>query len=345
MTKKVRKMIVASVNRSAMIAWDSRPRVPEPPPTTLTEPAHINPTVKPAGTKEENSGNGQLENEKDGTTVRILPARPVWGEIAHDGWSSPTSPVLSNLQYTTVILELPHLIEAKAVSLAPLEPAAQPPLADIRAVELLQRPAAMGLRDYIGHLTSTGIVTSLTAATDFLAVYEHARFSGRPISESEFRELMKHFAELLRSINSLSPAILASLDIESPESDIDDDGTSTSTPETERSRSVASSLAPSSRSNSQGTVRTAPSRRIGTNGSHSKIRDGFMTAPATPRSKKKTILRTRSANSFAQSRLPYNGSGSSSDSSRSVSQASVIRLRRTSEEGALSYTLNIPPSR
>ncbi len=96
-TKKVRKMIVASLNRSAAIAWDSRPRVPDHPATIISAPDRGNPTVRPADTQgEDKEGDGLLENEKDETIVTIPPLRPVWGEIAHNGWSSPTSPDLAN---------------------------------------------------------------------------------------------------------------------------------------------------------------------------------------------------------------------------------------------------------
>jgi hypothetical protein len=210
---------------------------------------------------------------------------------------------------------------------------------------LLQRPAAMGLRDYIGQLTDVGIITSASTTTEFLASYEYARFAARPLSEHEFRDLMKLFAEVLRSMNPLSADVLASLEIDPPESDIDDDGgSSTSTPVTERSRSIASSRKVGSRTSSEGTIRTAPSRRPGTNSSPSKSRRGFSTAPATP-SKTRVISRTPSMNSFAQSRRPYNGSnGASSESLRSTSQGSVIKLSRTNE-GELPYTLNIPGAR
>ncbi|PVH76176.1 hypothetical protein DL98DRAFT_359779, partial [Cadophora sp. DSE1049] len=249
--KKVRKMIVASLSRSAVIAWDSRPRVPEQPAVVVSEPENRTDVAEPVdqtadGRNKEKHGlfrraRSQLEPEEH--TVTIPPPSPVWGEISHNGWSSPTSPDLPDLQYTTVVLELPHLIEAKAVSLAPADPdsTSEPPLPDIRAVDLLQRPAAMGLREYICQLVSLGVIGLPPTATNFLTQYEYARFSGRTLSETQFRELMRHFAELLRSMNALSPAILTSLDIDSPESDIDDDGSSSSTPVTPRSRSLVSS--------------------------------------------------------------------------------------------------------
>jgi hypothetical protein len=345
--KKVRRMIVASLNRSAAIAWDSRPRIPTEPSTIVSEPENCDVIAKPAdGDSKKAGSSGAVPKEETGT---IPPARPVWGDIAHNGWSTPTSPDLPNLQYVTVILELPHLIEARAVSLAPPDPesTSESPLPDIRAVDLLQRPAAMGLRDYIGHLTSVGVISSPSIATDFLASYEYARFSSRPLSENQFRDLMKQFAEVLRSMIPLTPAILASLDIDPLESDTDgDEVSSTSTPTTTRSRSLTSSRSTASRDSSEGTIRTAPSRNPGPNGSPRKNREQFSTAPPTPKSKKRVISRTPSANSFAQSRRPYNGSsGDSSESLRSTSQGSVIRLSKTNVEGELPYVLKIPKAR
>ncbi len=350
--KKVRKMIVKSLSRSAVVAWDSRPRIPDRPAIVVSEPQNrvdIVESTSKAAEKENKAKHGffrrvrsQMEPEEH--TVTIPPPAPVWGDISHNGWSSPTSPDLPNLQYTTVILELPHLIEARAVSLAPADPktSSDPPLPDIRAVDLIQRPASMGLREYIGHLVSLGVMTSPPVASGFLAEYEYARFSGRTLSEDQFRELMRRFANLLRSMGSISPAILTSLDVDGPESDIDDDVSSSLTPVTPRSRSLASSRSVSSCSSSGGTIRTGPARSSATNGTPSK-RQKFSTAPATPKSKKRIISRSPSINSFAQSRRPFNGSNESSGSSlRSMSQGSVIRLSDAHEDG---FILAVPPSR
>ena len=114
---------------------------------------------------------------------------------------------------------------------------------------------------------------------------------------------------------------------------------------TDRLRSVASSRKVGSRSSSEGTIRTALSRHPGTTSSPSKSRREFSTAPATP-SKRRTISRTPSMISFAQSRRPYNGSsGASSESLRSTGQGSVIKLSQTNEEGELPYMLTIPGAR
>ena len=351
--KKVRKMIAGSLSRSSAIAWDSRPRIPSQPYAVRPESESRGPVARTAEPEKGEEIPHKLRKshergEKGGPTIVIPSPKPVWGEIAHNGWSSPTSPDLPNLQYVTVILELPHLIEARAVSLAPPDGAStsEPPLPDIRAVDLLQRPAAMGLRDYITHLINLGVITSPSTATEFLAAYEFARFSGRPLAEPQFRDLMREFAAILRNMAPLSAAILASLDINAPESDIDDDATSSSTPATQRSRSLISSGNANSRVGSEGTIRTAPSRRVETNGTPMMRREEFSTAPATPRSKKRAVSTSPGANSFAQSRRShYRGSGTSSDSLRSTSQFSVVKLSRTNKEGEPPYALNIPRAR
>ncbi|KAG0652635.1 Defect at low temperature 1 [Hyphodiscus hymeniophilus] len=356
-SKNTRQMIEAGLRRSAAIAWESRPRTGTHTTTIVNEPDtkdgyvgihEAEPEPPKKGKQKEHTflHRHRSNTEKDEHMVEIPPYKPVWGEITHNGWSSPTCPDLPNIQYTTVILELPHLIEARAVSMAPPDPGSAPnsPKPDFQAVDILQRPVAMGLRDYISHLTSIGVFTG--PANDFLAAYEHARFAPEPITEAEFRSLMALFADLLRNIQPLDPATIASLNLESPESDIDDDASSTST---SRSRSIASAHRPSSRSGSEGTIRTAPSRRAEADGSPTK-RPEFSTAPATPRSRKSQKSQTRvpfsrsaTMNSFAQSRRPYTGSsGGSSESLRSSSQGSVIRLSNTNESGQLPYTLMIP---
>jgi len=341
-------MIAAGLNRSAAIAWDARPRINQPPPVVVSAPDTRNAIARPEPVKKKES-RWSRQIEEDDEIIVIPPEKPVWGEISHDGWSSPTSPDLPNLQYITVILELPHLIEAKAVSLAPpdQESPSNPPLPDIRAVDILQRPASMCLRDYISHLTNINVLSSPEIAISFLTLYENARFSSIPLAEPQFRNLMKQFADLLRSMQALSPAMLLSLDIPPPESDIDDDATSTSTPRsiprsTRSLASIRSHISQQSKTSSEGTIRT-------------RAHTHFSTAPATPRSRTthRVVSRSRSGhsgdgeNSFAQSRRPYEGSfgqgdSSSSSSLRSTSQTSVIKLSSTNGDGQLPYTLNIP---
>jgi hypothetical protein len=356
-TKNVRKMIVGSLSSSAVIAWDARPRVqsspPAPVPEVVADEKVADPVTRPStsNTQKERAllYKRRASTEKgEGNHVIDIPSnKPVWGEIAHRGWSSPASPDLPNLQYTSVILELPHLIEARAVSVAPRDPesAAEQPLPDIRAVDLLQRPVSMGLRDYIGHLIGIGVITSQLTANEFLSVYEYARFSPRPLGEEEFRNLMKLFADLLRGIQSLSPAVLANLDIDPPESNIDDDASSKSTP---RSRSQASDQrSVSIRSFSDGTIRTAFSRPPGTSGTGTtkRVSEFASVATTTPKNYKRILSTSNSVQSFSQTRRPYMGSSSGSSTSLSSSQGSVIRLTPTNDAADLPYTLMIPRSR
>ncbi|KAJ5138698.1 uncharacterized protein N7515_003546 [Penicillium bovifimosum] len=191
-SKSVRRLVKEGLAHSAIIAYQARPR--------------------DVSTDEDN-----FQHYKP---LLIDRERPPWGHIEHCGWSSPTSPDLPNLPYRTVIQELPSLIEAKAVSLAPADSFAPPDpfgspgdyttpsLPDTRVVEVLQRPASMGLREYIRHLTSLGAIYPPELGADFLALYERARFSRHSLHETEFRELMHLFAEILRGMTSLAPPVL-----------------------------------------------------------------------------------------------------------------------------------------
>ncbi|KAL9100341.1 MAG: hypothetical protein Q9163_004263, partial [Psora crenata] len=151
-------------------------------------------------------------------------AEPVWGIISHPGWTSPESPDLPGLHFEPVIAELGSLIEAKAVSLAPVDPlweaeenekgsqdADEAPVLDAMAVEVLQRPLAMGLRSYISHLTTLGMIRPAHLGQDFLSLYERARFSGEELREEEFRMLMATFAEVLNNMRPLDATVLEEL--------------------------------------------------------------------------------------------------------------------------------------
>jgi hypothetical protein len=193
--KAVRKLIADTLARSAVIAYEVRPRV--------TKVEHSPPTAS-------------TRLSTLFTSSRKAPsAEPTWGPITHPGWSSPGSQDLPNLQYATVIAELADLIEARAVSLAPSEPvAAAPdsdgtPLPDERVVGILQRPADMGLREYIEQLIALQVIKDTYLANEFLTLYERARFAADPLAEAEFRALMGIFAEILRGMTSLDPLLLA----------------------------------------------------------------------------------------------------------------------------------------
>ncbi|KAL4882017.1 hypothetical protein BJY04DRAFT_187872 [Aspergillus karnatakaensis] len=221
--KSVRRLVVEGLGRSALIAAGVRPR------DLNSSSGHGD-----AGDGGDGMGNGVGEEGKGllrGFDFEVNPGNPPWGVIEHAGWSAPgqvSGPTEANaspaegeggcennsglpagLCYRTVIRELPHLIEAKAVSLAPPDPFFSAPnphqdeehrIPDTRVVEILRRPAAASLRQYITHLSQLSVLNPPETSLEFLALYEQARFSGRDLYESEFRELMRVFADLLRGM-------------------------------------------------------------------------------------------------------------------------------------------------
>lgn len=279
---------------------------------------------------------------------------PAWGVISHPGWSSPCSPDLPNVQYEPVILELSHLIEAKAVSLAPSDPLssyepdlsldreeAEAPIPDPVAVELLQRPASMGLRDYLSHLAAVGMVDPGPVTSDFLARYEHARYSGEELDEEDFRALMGVFAEILRGMRPLDVGIVDEVRAEMEEgmsSDSGDGGeagyrdaesvdtteTVQRTPQPEN-YSAASSSSTDSRSGSQGTIHTAASRPTATRDPSSRSR----------RSAKNRSVHQRSLSSLRRVRTDTSSSGYSARSRA----GSVIRLKEAKGPLDLPYAI------
>ena len=246
--KEVRAMIAVSLGRNAAIAWEARPKPANPEvhrglDTIVedTDPAYEDQPDDAQAPQLHEKGEGRIRKfwgrlrsrkQKDTTPTTPVPTvgdetgitlqatRPVWGHIEHDGWDSPESRDLPDLQYSTVLAELPNLIEAKAVSLAPRDPqpsAPGSPLLDPEAVVLLQRAPNMTMRDYIGHLTGLGMLPSgahdaggqtAPSVSAFADAYEQARFSTRPMSKAHFRNLMHLFAELLRAMRPPEQALL-----------------------------------------------------------------------------------------------------------------------------------------
>ena len=196
--KDVRHMIMEALERSAKIAWRAYPKDLRE--VTATQSA------------------GQVDSTRDIPEAIVDPTKvqssevadlsekvPTWGAISHPGWSSPSAQSLANLHFETIILELPHLIEAKAVSLTPL------PI----AVTLLRRPIASSCGTYISQLTSLGVLFNEedeSVGQEFLSSYERARFAGKALTEDEFQALMAIFARLLHSIQPLSEDALAELE-------------------------------------------------------------------------------------------------------------------------------------
>lgn len=201
--KMVRRMIVKKLRWSAVVAWDSMPR------DARSELGDEDKLDIPRAHKRRHA--------LPATIIPINPDAPPWGVVSHPGWASPSSPDLPNLQYTNVVNELPNLIEAKAVSLAPPDPALEdralrvqdtPILPDAQIVALLQRPRTMGLREYLAKLSSFGLLNPPALGPKFLELYEFARFSTRCLSEAEFRNIMAVFAEILNGMSELDPAVI-----------------------------------------------------------------------------------------------------------------------------------------
>jgi len=258
--RDVRQMIADGLSRSAALAYAARPRLPAQTVALPAVPGAVHhqqgqqgqqvPGMEGIGPKAAEKQEakkrsllwkGKLrrnaltpsETKVGATTtgastgvINIIPdahmRKPVWGEIEHPGWAPPNSPDLPNLQYDTVILELPNLIEAKAITLAPPAPAPfsenpdtlSPPAEDAgptldpEAVALLQRPQNMGLREYLGHLTELAVVAPSPMVSEFITLYERARFSTMAVANEEFRRLMHLFAEVLRGMQPFDLAVL-----------------------------------------------------------------------------------------------------------------------------------------
>ena len=198
--KRVARLIASGLSRSILIANESAPRDLSATPLSTADPKS-NPKLRRAPTKDVHP------------LIPINPAHPPWGHICHPGWSPPSSPDLPNLEYHTVIIELPHLIEAKVIALCPNSPipTPTPPAPDPRILALLQRPSSMTLRAYLSHLASLSLIPSPSSHSTiaFLSQYESARFSDTQPTEPDFRTLMTSFADVLRSVQPLSPDVLA----------------------------------------------------------------------------------------------------------------------------------------
>lgn len=318
--RSVRKIIADSLAESAVIAYEAKPR-----------------TSTIQALRESYSS----ENRDCETSV------PPWGIIAHPGWSSPASPDLPNLHYEIVIAELPDLIEAKAVSLAPTflegdlmsgpllaynyEDVNAPMVPDERVVNALQRPDAMGLRDYLARLREMNLINPPDLENAFLEIYERARFSQNELEEATFRSLMGVFAEILRGMSHIDAKLIAMLQ---RENDSSPDGSSEEGEVDSASHLAASSQSSSqiarsvSASESEGSLRTAPTF-------HAKSSIGY----ATPRSRPTTTPRIPSTNSLHRLR------SRNSNVSRSTghSGGSVIRLAEAHGPLDLPYVLDLSP--
>lgn len=374
--KHIRELILQDLKRSAMIAWTARPKVTslqdqnlaqnDIPDTAVDQRAEsiVDEKYKLPGLRSFQAlraGRGKDSEEKQQPPeIKIHHStQPVWGHVEHDGWGSPNLVDLPNLQYSTVLAELPNLVEAKAIAQAPpsIDETDGQPIIDPEAVEMLQLQQAMSMRTYLSHLTALGIIPESQISADFLDIYEEARFSTQPMSESTFRRLMHLFAELLRMMQPMDVSAMQSslytgdgddedraLDSEdSEEGHIDDDAPQDTTPTTPAGSLVRSRSNVSYQSSEQSQT---SSNRLMVNSYYSAVtstrqarhlqpprhlqgqqqQQGFRTAPTTPRSRfgrapsERTVsTASQSGQSFTQKRKPYptSSSGSSNASQRS----------------------------
>lgn len=338
--KKVRNLIAEKLEQSATTAYKSRPR-------DLSKDNVQGPT------NQGQQDNVQIIRPNAPAIQPPLEKLPPWGIISHPGWSSPSSSDLPNLQFDPVIHELANLIEAKAVSLAPPDPLydpaattadpSEPPLPDALVVELLQRPATMGLRDYFAHLGSLGILDQSELTISFLALYERARFSGNALEEKDFRHLMAMFADILRGMKELDPGLVAQIraDNESLLSaedmgvdgaaevkSLDSNNTVQRTPRPDMyytPRPDGVSISSGSEAGSEGSARTAPS--------HQGSRRNISKASRSPNARQQQRMAPPSIHSLRLMK-------SHSSSLRSQGSAgSVIRLAEARTPLDLPYTI------
>ncbi|RMD44189.1 hypothetical protein DV735_g1026, partial [Chaetothyriales sp. CBS 134920] len=144
---------------------------------------------------------------------------PKWGDIQHPGWRSPAAKDMPGLEYVDVVNQLADLVEANAVTLS--SSSTESSSADDEKeedeqeqhedndrqdpIDLVTRPEYFGMRQYIAMLTQLGVVPDNPATESFVRTYERARFAAQPLSTAEFDDLMRLFAELLRSMKPLDP--------------------------------------------------------------------------------------------------------------------------------------------
>ncbi|KAH6695799.1 sucrase/ferredoxin domain-containing protein [Plectosphaerella plurivora] len=362
--KRVFHMISAGLDRSAAIAYEARPRHVADIDVALAADPDRESVVSLAG-------NEHRCKEKDGRTaaegfqllkVRTLPEvermlgtplprhRPVWGEVEHGGWAPPDSADIPNLQYGAVVSELPHLIEAKALTLAPADvDDGEEPVLNAEAAEMLQRPPHLGLRQYLTRLAELGVLPMDATTNEFLAVYEQARFAVRPIGLDRFRDLMHLFAALLRSMGPMDAAALDPLEEAEDEedqgmasdSDIDSQGPDSSirtSPRGSLSRSVTRST-------------TGSRRRVlfgARSASASTWQNQYRTAPSTMNARSTgTASETSSVVGPSRPRQLFHSYSNASLRSKasSGSGASVIRLAGRADMTDLPYVLSLADTR
>lgn len=349
--RDVRAMIGESLSRSAALAFEARPRLPAAAKPITDEPVAEDNDKRQTWISRFRRGEKDEEfQDFGGVGIEIPQHRPVWGEIEHPAWAPPTSHDMPSLHYETVISELPHLIEAKALTLAPPDPYSEsdPPSLDPSAVALLQRAEGTGLREYLVDLTDLAVLAPLPTTAAFLATYERARFSPHPLTNAEFRTLMRLFADVLRNMHPLSAAALARAaggggpgSSMASSDDIDDDAPLSSSESARSSGGASSLLAPPS---AAGPSRrpTTPAAAVRASSANTWHQASFRTAPTTPKSRHTAMTRgsvsSSDPDSFTQTRRPYPGSEGGGSTGGSDA-GSVIRLAVEGDETELPYVL------
>jgi len=188
--RRVARLIEDCRNRANVVGYLARPRARRVEKEVGYAGARIRTLLKP-------------EHSKESSIFE-----PQWGAISHPGWSSPAARETPNLEYNTVVNELTDLIEARAVSLAPVDPSTGPndggnAAVDEYIIEALRRPEEQGMRAYITQLISLDVLADNSLLVAFLTLYERARFAPNPLNEHEFKQLMRMFAEILRTMKTL----------------------------------------------------------------------------------------------------------------------------------------------
>ena len=349
--KRVHRMIEESLARSAVVAYQAKPRS-----------RRIEVEVPRAGerilaiTRQTKTHNHEHHLTQD---EQLLLA-PTWGTVSHPGWQSPASEDMPSLEYASVVDQLIDLVEAKAVSLAPIdvlathnEDGSSPP--DQKVLELLTRPDMLGMRQYLNILAQLGVVAEGELCEEFLVSYERARFGATPVSEREFRQLMRMFAELLRS---MQPVPVDLLQLGDSDDDDDDDRqlrrkvSSLSSAKSTFSassvvhlpsfadrppRRISEDSAPSMSEDEIESLRTAPSQRITQLETQSRSRSRGGTRFFSANSTRPSLQRGRSDMSVQSQKSSRSRRSAKSDRSG----GSVIRLSEASGN-ALPYTIEVP---
>ncbi|KAK9234498.1 hypothetical protein V1525DRAFT_412908 [Lipomyces kononenkoae] len=118
--------------------------------------------------------------------------------VSHPGLPPPHSEFdFPQVPYIEVLMESVKLLEIKASNLYPP----------------LRRKACMSWKEYILNLGQY-VTFDEVLGHRFIDSYEQARYSGRPITEEKFKDMMRMFTLLLRSIELRDKGSEASLELE-----------------------------------------------------------------------------------------------------------------------------------